>query len=126
MALTGFLANGVCHSTSASALTALQASYPWLDNKMLFYVNTATFTAPNTFSLSVGSIRLDAVTTVLPAVKTFTLPMCDPAISIYGLTPFDPVVAAAFWMWALTMVLGCWLVAHNAGTIVNFINRIRG
>lgn len=123
MALTGFLANGVCHATSASALTALQASYPWLDNKTVFYVNAATFTAPNTFSLSVGSIRLDAVTAVLPAVKTFTLPMCDPAISIYGGTVFDPVVGAAYWSWAMTLILGLYLLARNAATIINAVRR---
>jgi hypothetical protein len=36
-------------------------------------------------------------------------------------TPFDPILAASFWSFAMTMVVGCWLVAHNAGLILRFI-----
>lgn len=36
---------------------------------------------------------------------------------------FDPVLAAAFWSFAMTFVLGCWLLAKNAGVILSFIRR---
>lgn len=123
MALTGFLANGVCHATSAQALVALQASFPWLDSKTLHYVTTATFTAPNTFNLTIGSKLLSGTTVTAPVLKAFNLPLCDPAISIYGGTVFDPVVGAAYWSWAMTLILGLYLVARNAATIINAVRR---
>ena len=36
---------------------------------------------------------------------------------------FDPVLAAGLWMFSLTMVIGCWLLAKNAGIILAMIRR---
>ena len=36
---------------------------------------------------------------------------------------FDPVLAAAFWSFAMTFVVGCWLLAKHSGLIIAFIRR---
>jgi len=123
MALTGFLANGVCHATSASALTALQATFPTTTNNILVWPTAATFTAPNTFTLTLQSLAMNATTATAATAKAIKLPLCDPAISIYGGTVFDPVVGAAYWSWAMTLILGLYLVARNAATIINAVRR---
>lgn len=37
---------------------------------------------------------------------------------------FDPAVGAAFWSFAMSFVIGCYLVARNAGVIINAIRRL--
>lgn len=37
--------------------------------------------------------------------------------------PYDPVLGAALWSFALVFVLGSWLVANNAGMILSAIKR---
>jgi hypothetical protein len=37
--------------------------------------------------------------------------------------PFDPVLGGAFWSFAMTFVFGCWLLAKNAGMILQAIKR---
>lgn len=35
--------------------------------------------------------------------------------------PFDPVLAASFWSFAMTFIVGCWLLAKHSGVIIGFI-----
>ena len=38
-------------------------------------------------------------------------------------TTFDPVLAGSLWMFALTIIFGCWVLAKNAGMIIDIIKR---
>ncbi len=38
--------------------------------------------------------------------------------------PFDAVLAASYWSFALTFSLGCYLIAKNAGMILSAIKRL--
>lgn len=38
-------------------------------------------------------------------------------------TVFDPVLAGSIWMFAITMILGVWLLAKNAGIIIDMVKR---
>lgn len=124
MALTGFLVNNVCHATSAQALVAIQAPYPVVAGSAPFLVSIsgATFTAPSTFNLTLKVHSLVGAQEYL-LNHLISLPFCDPAIPLNGLTLFDPVLAAGLWMFALTMVLGVWVLAKNAGIIIDMIKR---
>lgn len=123
MALTGFLVKHQCAPTSGDALRLLVADYPVVSSNFLITTMGASFTAPSSFSQQFRSFRLDA-TTIYTYTKTFTLPACDPALPVdVGIVPFDPVVAGVFWSTAMVFVLGCWLLAKNAGIIVNAIRR---
>jgi hypothetical protein len=125
MAITGFLIHGQCYPTSAGALTALAADFPVISNSLLITPAGSSFTAPNAFTLTLRSSVIDSAVTQI-STKSFSLVQCDPLLPVAAnITPFDPVAAAAFWMWAMTMVLGCWLVANNAGLIVDFIKKSR-
>lgn len=118
----GFLANKICHASSAKAIVALQAEYPVIANGFLISAGTTTFTAPNTFTIA---MRTSAVNnnTATNGTKAITLEVCDPAIPIYPGTVFDPIVGAAFWSWAMTFVVGVFLVSKNVQTILNAIKR---
>ena len=119
----GFLANKICHETSVKAIVALQAEYPIINNGFIISVGTTTFTAPNTFTIAMRTIAINN-NAVTNGTKAITLEVCDPAIPIYPGTVFDPIVGAAFWSWAMTFVLGVFLIAKNAQTILNAIRKL--
>jgi hypothetical protein len=74
-----------------------------------------SFTAQNLDISGLGG-GYQRVVDFLPCdVATFTQ---QSAVSI---TPFNPVDAAAFWSFGMTLVVGVWLLAHNAGAIWRFI-----
>lgn len=122
MALTGFIVDGVCQASSAQALLALQANYPVISNGLYISTTGATFVAPNTFNVTMKTIAVNAATNTL-AVKNFSLVQCDPLISLDGGTIFDPVIGAAFWSFAMTFVLGLYLVSRNSAAIISAIKR---
>jgi hypothetical protein len=39
------------------------------------------------------------------------------------LTTFDPALAGSLWMFAISIILGCWVLAKNAGMIIDIIKR---
>lgn len=124
MALTGFLVKHQCASTSVDALRLLEADFPVVSSNLLVTSMGVSYTAPASFSQQFRSFRLDATTTYT-YTKTFTLSACDPGLPVdVGITPFDPVTAGAFWSTAMVFVLGCWLLAKNAGVIVNSIRNL--
>jgi len=125
MALTGFLVDGQCMSTSSEALTLLQSQYPQIAGNNFVSVGTATFLAPNTVILRLKVSSLDA-NTVAFRKKTFTLSPCDPAFPVGGGTVFDPIVGGAFFSLALTWVLAMYLIAKQSGLILSFIRGRRG
>jgi len=118
----GFLANKICHATSGKAIVALQAEYPIIDSGFIISAGTITFTAPNTFTIAMRTIGVNN-NTINNGNKAITLAICDPAIPIYPGTVFDPIVGAAFWSWAMTFVLGLFLISKNAKTILNAVKR---
>lgn len=123
MAATGFLVSHKCALTSAQAATLLQADYPQINNGFFINAPTVTFTAPNTFGVTLKTTMVNNTTTVT-AVKTIVVPMCDPNVEIDpGITPFDPLVAAAFWSFSMTFIFGVWLLSKNASAILNFVRR---
>lgn len=125
MALTGFLHSGNCFATSVEALNGFAAEFPQLSGSVPFLVSYSggTFTAPNTFNLTLKVHSLIGAPEYL-LNHLISVPLCDPALSIAGVgTVFDPVLAGAAWMFAITMVLGVWVLAKNAGIIINMVRR---
>lgn len=118
----GFLANKICYETSAKAIVALQAEFPVIDAGAIISAGMVTFTAPNTFTIAIRSAVLTN-NTVVNSNKAIMLAICDPAIPIYPGTVFDPIVGAAFWSWAMTFVLGVFLISKNIKIILSFIKR---
>jgi len=123
MALTGFLVAHQCAPTSADAIRLLLADFPVVGDRQFTTAVSATFVAPSTFNLTLKSDSLNAATTIT-TTKTFTLARCDPALPVdVNVTVFDPILAAGIWMFAITVVLGCWVLAKNAGIIIDMIRR---
>jgi hypothetical protein len=126
MALTGFLTHGRCLSDSASAMKMILSDFPIIQNATIFDAYAPTLTTPvagtaGTATMYVHGASMAATTTYGPALKTFYVDRCDPAIPFDGLNVFSATVAASYWMWAMTMVLGVYLLANNAGAILRFL-----
>ncbi len=117
---TGFLVNNYCHPTLSETLLALQADYPKLVGS--FFVSTAgiSYSAPNSFSQNINTVSLDS-NKAFSGVKVFSVATCDPAIPIFPVTVFDPIVGAAFWSFAMTFVFGVYLLAKSSGIILSVI-----
>lgn len=129
MALTGFLINmgagspPVCASTAANAIQALGARFPYVagSQPMVCNLENSVFTAPDIFTNTINCHDLTGNQSWLYA-HPLRLMLCDPALPIAGIgTPFDPVMAGAYWMWAMTMVVGIWFAAHNSGSILRMV-----
>lgn len=123
MSLTGFLVNNVCQTSSSAAMTAIVARFPVIDNGLWVSANGITFSSPDNFILTLKTTNLNNTSASI-SNKTFTLVQCDPAVPLPPDVVFDPALAAAFWSTAMVFVLGCWLLAKNAGIIINAIRRL--
>jgi hypothetical protein len=124
MALTGFIANGNCIDGSAAAINAIAAPFPIVSGSTPSLVSFAgaTFTAPNTFDVNMLVQDLTSSNS-WNLSHSVILPICDPAIFLAGGNVFDPVLGAAFWSFAMTFVVGVYLLAKNAGVIIDAIKR---
>lgn len=124
MALSGFIVNGNCIDGSAAAINALAASFPVVSGSApnLLSFGGAVFTAPNTFDVSVLVQDLTSAST-WNLSHSVSLPVCDPAFSLLGGTVFDPVVGASFWSFAMTFIVGVYLVSRNASAIIEAVRR---
>ena len=129
MALTGFLVNigggnAVCADGAAAAIQALGARFPFVTGSqpVLCNLESSVFTAPNNFINTITCHNLTG-NQAWTLAHDLTLMACDPAFPIGDASAFDPVMAVAFWSWALTFIFGCWIISKNAGLIMSAIRR---
>lgn len=126
MALSGYLYDGRCIATFDSLVTAFKSQFPLIHNGTIMTLNYANgFPAVDgasmTLTTSMYGYQLSSNVVISSATKLVTFSRCDPAIPFDGLTPFSAVTAASYWMYAMTLVLGVYLLALNAGAILRFI-----
>jgi hypothetical protein len=114
----GFSFNGSCYPDSASAVDAVSTFFPRLDSGQLISIGQPYFSAPNNvyFWITSQNVSTGAITGVNGG---FTLTTCNVPLG----SVFDPVLAGQLWMFALTIILGCWVLAKNAGLILEAIRR---
>lgn len=96
MALTGFLTDGQCIPTSADVLNTLAAKFPQFVGGTvpdMISLSGATFTAPNTFNLTLSVHDLTGAPQFLFA-HAITLMTCDPALPVNGGAALDVINAA--------------------------------
>lgn len=128
MALTGFLVNmgagnaTVCADSAANAILALGARFPYVagSQPLLCSLDSSVFSAPNIFSNSVTCHDLTG-NGQWTYTHALTLMSCDPVSWPLGVTPLDAATAGAFWMFAVTMIVGLWIVSKNSGVILRMI-----
>ena len=114
---SGYLYGGVCYATQNEAVSAMipDFQFPTLAAGHLgFVANGSGVWKFYEFSVS-GSSYVGIQAIVLPAVSFVD---CVPSVSV-----FDPATFAAFWAGALFFTWGCWIVAKNAGLVLNSILR---
>ena len=123
MALTGFLVAHQCAPTSEDATRLLLADFPQLAADYYLTASSATFVSPSTFNVVLKAAKVNSNVSDV-TTKAFALSACDPALPVdVNVTVYDPVLAGGLWMFALVMVIGCWLLAKNAGVILSAIRR---
>lgn len=121
MALTGFWVNGVCAASQADAVDLLNSQFPVVTGA-LFHSGSAVANGTTGALLSVWTFNLSAVGgTYVNHNLSFNFSSCDPVLHVGSV--FDPVIAGAFWSFAMTFVFGCWLLAKNAGAILAAIKK---
>jgi hypothetical protein len=127
-AATGIFAAGKCWPDPATALLAFQSQYPMQSGNVLYQCTNPTInTTARFFNCSVRATTLSTAgnTTINNIAALYT--NCDPATIptiLLGVPPvniFDPVVGAAFWSFAMSFVLGCFLLAKNANAILDAV-----
>lgn len=123
MALTGVLWSNVCYASTADALQAILATPQSIGATYVQGVVSASYDAVNNqFNIGWQYIDMNSFNgTFLTYPPVYP---CDPAISLNGMTVFDPVLGAAFWSFAMSFVLGVWILSKNAGAIMSAIKRL--
>lgn len=127
-AAVGFQVGSTCWNTLAEAQNYYFSAQPRLftnsstsGNKPdmnYFYFNT-------TSGLWTRALVTNVSTTPVYYAVTFSTSSCDTTDLRFTNTSavFDPVVLAAFWSFAMTFVVGVWLLARNIGIIFSAIRR---
>jgi len=116
----GFLSNAVCYATYDEAMSAKFGADPVLVtvantvDKLHFFEAINGVWYWSEYQTTGGAWTL-AYHSTMP---TIGFPVCDLAASA-----FDPVLAGSLWMFALSIILGCWVLAKNAGLILEAIRR---
>ena len=124
----GYQVGAVCYATTTEAASAFFSSkavdiVPLPDGtiKEIDYLYNST---TNVWGIRVTDLNLvDHATRTI--VHASNLPINSNAFAPCNFVnyQFDPVLAAGLWMFSLTMVIGCWLLAKNAGIILAMIRR---
>ena len=130
MALSGFLTHGQCVADLATTLKLIEADNPMYLNGIVHSITSYTANPSvdgllQIITLNFYGVSLTATTAYSAYSKNIYLFRCDPLIPLNGLAPFDAVTAASYWMYAMTIIFGIYLVAHNAGAILRFIHGLR-
>jgi hypothetical protein len=115
-----FLSGGVCYATYSEAMAARFSGVSFLDytakpaDYIYLYEQVAGQWYLNKYQVqsSVWSLSYSAP---MPAVN---FPDCVLVPQV-----FDPVLAASYWSFAMTFVLGCYLLTKNAGVILSAIRK---
>lgn len=118
----GYLVNSVCYETTQEAVNAFFSLQPVeiipaSTSHFSLFQNVAGVWKLSKYTVSnAGSVSLNYSTNV--PVPSFSACVFE-AVNV----PFDPVLAAAYWSFALTFSLGCYLLAKNAGMILQSIKK---
>lgn len=122
MAATGFLALGHCFATQQQAGDYVAASlYPRQEQGVLYSVWAVAPNGVDAVDVSIFAHNF-ATDTRQPIYSLVIFPRCDVAVPVNPtISPFNALDAAAFWSFGMTMVVGVWLLSHNAGAIWRFI-----
>lgn len=119
--MTGFWVNGTCAASQADAVAVLNSQFPIVTDAFI-HIGYATPSGATGVSLLTYTMNLSVdLAPWITHNNVFNLKACDPAL--YAPSIFDPVTFAAFWSFAMTFIIGCWLLAKNAGLILAAIRK---
>ena len=122
----GYWINGKCYPDSASTVVAFNSMYPKFES---FSATSVTNVVLNAGVLSYtgaqrdfwGGLTSGPISVSLAACSVEGLP--DSLLGFPSVSVFDPVIGAAFFNFALAFVVGCFLIARNAGVIIDIVKR---
>ena len=130
MALTGFIVNQgagnltICAPGSSSAINALGSLFPVVagNNPNFCTLNGVTFTAPNTFNVSV---LCNDLTSNNDWLKThlIKLPLCDPALDSNVFLPPTPEIILYVFTWGFGAIVFFFFLGFVIGTASGAIKK---
>lgn len=115
----GFLEGGVCYALYDEAVSAKFAGqvfevHATAGDKVHLYEQINGVWYLSEYLTNTGVWVLDYQV----PLGVLNFPSCNAVGAV-----FDPVLAAAFWSFAMTFIFGCWLLAKNSGVILSAIRR---
>lgn len=110
-----FSFNGLCYATPNDALIAFKNLYPIVGETNYTYLVSSSVTTSGvlTYNLSTRPITADKVS---GRNGTLSLTPCASPEA-----PFDYSHAGAIWAFFFSFTVSLWLVAKNAGLILNYV-----
>lgn len=115
--MAAFATKGLCYSTPADALTAWNNQFPVFDSANITYLVSSSVTAAGALTYSLNTRPITS-NTLSSRTGTLQLTPCTKPDA-----PYDYANAGAIWAFFFSMTVGLWLVAKNAGAIINFVRR---
>ena len=115
--MAAFAFGGLCYATPAAALVAFQTLYPIVGETQYTYLQTAKITAAGALTYDVRTRPLSS-NTLTSRTGTLYLTPCDKPDA-----PYDYANAGAIWAFFFSFTVVLWLIAKNAGLILDFIKR---
>lgn len=111
--------NGVCYPTVFDATNAFLQQYPRIDNSSavpkMQEIGSFFQTPIGVYYVMISRDVSTNALTVYPGTSLI-VPPCN-------YVPFDPLLAASFWSFAIVFVVSAWLLAKNAGLIIAAVRR---
>ena len=115
--MSAFAINGLCYAAPADALTAFNNLYPIVGETNMTYLVSSSVTAGGVLTYSLNTRPITGNTLTSRAGTLQLTPCTNPD------APYDYANAGAIWAFFFSFTICLWLVAKNAGLIMNFIRR---
>ena len=115
--MAAFAINGLCYAAPSDALTAFKNLYPMVGEINMTYLVSASVNASGVLTYSLATRPITSITLASRTGTLYLTPCTKPDL------PYDYANAGAIWAFFFSFTVCLWLVAKNAGLIMNFIKR---
>lgn len=115
--MSAYAIGGLCYATPADALTAFNNLYPIVGETNMIYLVSSSVTASGELAYSLQTRPITGNNLNSRTGTLFLTPCTKPD------APYDYANAGAIWAFFFSFTLLLWIIAKNAGLILNFVRR---
>lgn len=130
MALTGFWVSGVCHNSQQTAIDALAASFPVIDNGIIYHLISIGSSGSTGAAIAVYASPINSSLATTSVSRNIYFAACDPATSpvtlsqIFTVPPTPDVITA--WSLGFIFPMVCYMAAWGYGAVLEMFKHGRG